>query len=155
MNCQVAYEELAALAAGDLDRARQAELRGHLSGCERCGGRLAALRAADAALAALPWEAPPPVAVLAARRAISQLTRAQPSEIMTLEEVGEFLRLTPPQMEEVVEALPAFELAGQILVRRARLIEWIAARERDYARQAAASRVARAGANRIGAGATP
>ena len=35
-------------------------------------------------------------------------------------------------MGEIVASLPAFELAGQVRVRRSRLIAWIEERERSY-----------------------
>ena len=63
---------------------------------------------------------------------------------MTLDEVAAFLRLSDAQLDEVVEELPAFELGGQLRVRRQRLIEWLQQRERDYARQAAGSWAAQA-----------
>ena len=47
---------------------------------------------------------------------------------------------------------PAFELAGQIRVRRAKLVEWIERRERDFTRQSAASWAARATAGAFGKG---
>jgi len=63
---------------------------------------------------------------------------------MTLDEVAEFLRLSPGQLDEVASDLPGFELAGQVRVRRAKLLEWIERRERSYLRNTVASRVARA-----------
>ena len=156
MDCDVLYEELAACASGDLDPKRQAEIAEHLPRCRRCRQRLAAIKAADAALRALRPPEPPGGAILAARRALAELTRAAPApEIMTLAETAEFLRLEPEQLGEIVEELPAFELAGQVRVRRARLVEWIRQRERTYARQAAASWVARGAANEFEEGVAP
>lgn len=54
-------------------------------------------------------------------------------EIMTLAEVASFLRLSEKEMAEVAEELPAFELAGKVLVRRERLMTWISEREGKYA----------------------
>ena len=145
MTCEVTYERLAAFAAGDLDAGGEAEMRQHVGGCARCRERLEALRNADAALAALPPVEPPAATVLTVRRLLAEATReAATREIMTLDEVAEFLRVAPEQLGEVVEELPAFELAGQVRVRRERLIEWIGQRERAYARHTAASWVARA-----------
>ena len=140
MSCDVTYEELAALAAGELPAAREAEVLAHLGDCERCRRRVNALQQADGVLATLRPARPPAEAVLAARRALADvLRRRQAPEIMTLEEVAEFLRLTLDQLADVAEELPAFELAGQVRVRRARLIEWIERREGDYSRQRAGS----------------
>jgi hypothetical protein len=68
---------------------------------------------------------------------------------MTLDEVAEFLRISLDELEEVVTELPAFEVAGQLRVRRARLLEWVEARERAYRRSSAQSEVARAFADAI------
>ena len=62
---------------------------------------------------------------------------------MTLDEVAAFLRIDPSDLGEVAEELPAFELGGQVRVRRERLIEWIQQRERAYTRQAGESWAAR------------
>jgi len=93
--------------------------------------------------------------VLAASRTIAEATRATPRpEIMTLDEAAAFLRISPDELGEIAEELPAFELAGRIRVRRSRLIEWVARREADYARDTAASRVARVTAGRFEEGVT-
>jgi hypothetical protein len=145
LTCDVKYERLAAFTAGDLGPAAEAEIRRHASVCGRCRARLEALGQTDAELAALPPLEPPPATVQAARQLLSEVTReAAPRQIMTLDQVGEFLRLDPVQLDEIVEELPAFELAGQIRIRRERLIEWIEQRERAYARHTASSWVARA-----------
>jgi len=145
VNCDVTYEELAAVAAGELNAAREAEVLAHLPDCERCRRRVAALRRADNVLAGLRAPEPPAEAVLAARRAVAAIVhRPEAVEVLTLDEVAEFLRITPEQLDELVEELPAFELAGHVRVRRARLVEWIERRERDYARQTAGSWAAHA-----------
>ena len=145
MACEIAYEELAAYAGGDLETARSKEVERHVESCTSCRRRLEALRRLDALLAEAGCAQPPAKAVLAARRAVAHaIGRSQPREIMTLGEAAEFLRLTPAQLGEIVDELPAFELAGQVRVRRQRLIEWVQQRERDYTRQAGESWVARA-----------
>ena len=144
MDCEITYDQLAAYATGDLGDTLLAEIRNHLPDCQRCSQRIAAINRADATLKHLPPLSPEPGAVLAARRALAEELR-DPGlpEIMTLAEVGDFLRLTPDQLGEIAEELPAFELAGQIRIRRAKLEEWLQQRERDYSRQAAASWAAR------------
>lgn len=110
---------------------------------------LSALNRIDEILKTLPPLCPPASTVLATRRVLAQYIRpARVCEIMTLEEAADFLRITADQLGEIVEELPAFELAGQIRVRRDRLLEWVQQRERDYNRQRSESWVARAG--RIG-----
>ena len=153
MNCEIEYDELSGLVGGELDAGRAVELRRHLGACEHCRERMAALNRSDRMLKAMQPLLPPAEAVLAARRALAPEVRLAPaSEIMTLDEVAEFLRITPEQLGEVVEELPAFELAGQIRVRRQRLIEWVQQRERDYTRQAAESWAAKSTAIGLGRG---
>ncbi len=62
-------------------------------------------------------------------------------EIMTLEEAADFLRVPRRAIGEIVEDLPAFEVAGEIRVRRSKLLEWIERRERASARSRAESQV--------------
>jgi len=154
VKCDVSDELLAALTAGDLPAEPAGRIERHARRCRRCRARLAAIRAADGALAALPRFAPSPAALLAARRALAGAARggAEP-EIMTLPEVAEFLRIDEAALGEIADELPAFELAGRVRVRRARLLEWIARRESDFAREAAASWAARAMAGAFGKGA--
>lgn len=150
MTCDVTYEELADFAAGTLEAARSRELTAHTGDCPRCQRRLAALREVDAGLAALRRAVPSPTGVLAARRSLSEaLRRPSDPELMTLDEAAQFLRISLDELEEVVLELPAFEVAGQLRVRRAKLLEWVEARERSYRRSSAQSEVARAFADTV------
>ncbi len=140
MDCGITYEELAAFAAGD-----GADLGEHVRTCAACRTRLIALRRVDRDLRLLPRPGPSAGALLEARRVIARETRgAGGPEIMTLCEVAEFLRVPPDALAEVADDLPAFEVGGQVRVRRAQLMEWIAERERAYARSRAESDVAHA-----------
>lgn len=145
VGCEMTYEELAAFAAGDLDARRHSGINDHLLRCERCRDRIDALGRADEALAELVPAKPSPRAVADVRQALSQAIRTEaPPQVMTLEQVAMFLQITADQLGEIAETLPAFELAGQIRVRRVRLVEWIEQRERDYSRNSAASSAAQA-----------
>jgi len=144
MDCDVTYEELARFAAADLDAGRARDVAEHAKSCGPCRRRLDAVRAVDAGLRALPRAEPPAAALLRTRRLLSDETRGtRAPEIMTLDEVAEFLRISLDDLEEIVLELPAFELAGQLRVRRARLIEWVEEREQAYGRSRAQSEVAR------------
>ena len=154
MGCEISYEDLAAFAAEELESGRQNEIREHISDCSSCRDRLAALERTDSLLAGLRPVGPDNSAVLATRRAISEVTRGLGvQEIMTLEETAAFLRITGEQLGEIMEELPAFELAGQVRVRRARLVEWIQQRERSFNRQLSESWASRASVHGIGTGA--
>lgn len=154
MPCDVTYEELAAYTAGDVSPARENELAEHVVLCAECSERVDALQLADASLGALRPLPPPPSAILDARRAaLEPGARAPAPEVMTIDDVADFLRLSPDDLAAMGDQLPAFELAGQIRVRRSRLLEWIAQRERDFARDAAASYATNAVSLRIEKGA--
>ena len=145
VDCEVTYEELAAFAAGDLGARRHSEINEHLLRCERCRDRLDALERADKALEDLTPARPSPSAIASVRRALAHAADAEAApQVMTLDQVAGFLQITTDQLGEIAETLPAFELAGQIRVRRARLVEWIEQRERQYSRNAAASWAAQA-----------
>jgi anti-sigma factor RsiW len=141
----MSYEDLAAFAAGDLDAEGAERIEQHARTCAACRTRLAALRRVDGGLRLMPRAEPSAGAVLAARRLVARETRgAGGPEIMTLSEVAEFLRVPPDALADVADDLPAFEIGGQVRVRRARLIEWVAERERSYASSRAETEVARA-----------
>ena len=144
MDCELSYEELAAYASDGLAPERAAEVEEHVGGCAECRRRLSAIREADARLRVLPRLRPSAGALLRTRRALGEeLGGRSAPEVMTLEEVAAFLRVEPDDLRDVVSQLPAFEVGGRIRVRRTKLIEWIARRERVHARSTAESDVAR------------
>ena len=152
MNCDVLYEDLAALAAGELEGVRAERTRRHLAECGECRRRQDALKRVDLSLKHLRPVRPSAAAVLAARRALNETIRGKaPPEIQTLAEAAEFLRISPEQLGEIVEELPAFELAGQIRIRRERLVEWVRQREHEYTHQQSASWAAQARVGGAGA----
>jgi len=141
--CNFSPEELSAFALGEVENARAATLREHLAACDGCRRRLRAFKGLDAALAAIRGFDPPAGAVLLAWRAVAPLLRAPAErEIMTLPEVANFLRIGPEELQCVISDLPAFEVGGEVRVRRTRLIEWIEKREQAYLRSAIESEVA-------------
>jgi hypothetical protein len=99
----------------------------------------ARLRHIDRALAELPPLMASAEAQMRALRAADGIagTASSTDAILTLNEVAAFLRLTPSQMDDVAADLPAFELGGQLRVRRSRLLEWVAVREAAYRREQA------------------
>ena len=136
-------EELSALALGELTGERQTVAEDHVVDCAECRERFGALRALEAALGALPGFEPPAAAVLETRRAVNAAVRgAAEPEVLTLPEVAGILRVDMAQLRYVMDDLPVFELAGQIRVRRSKLIEWIEEREGAYERRRIESQVA-------------
>ena len=121
--------------AGDLATDRVPFVNAHAAECPHCRQRLAALAKVDASLRRLPRIVPPEQTVLNVRRVLSRGIRSPEPEVMTLQEVADFLRIPLEDLYETVDEMPAFELAGRILVRRAKLVEWLETRERAYRRQ--------------------
>lgn len=143
MSCDVTYEDLSRFESGELDADRAREIQAHAEDCVTCRRRLAALGSLDEALSGWPRHEPSAGAVLQAHRALSAEVRGRREpELMTLDEVAEFLRITLDELEEIVLELPCFELAGQLRVRRSRLIEWVESRERAWSASSARSEVA-------------
>ncbi len=140
MTCNISYIELSEYQAGNgSERVRQ-----HLAECPACRHRLEALTRTDAALRSIPRVSPSDEAALRVRQNLAQEIRgADRPEIMTLTDVADFLRLSPAQLDEIIGELPAFELGGQIRVRRTRLLEWIEHREREFQQSTLESEIAR------------
>jgi len=144
MTCDLAHEELAEFASGDVDDSRAAVIRQHLAECDACRRRLELLSQVDAALRLLPRTEPSAAALLKVRRILSAEIRGSATpEILTLDDVARFLHITDDALGEIVEELPAFEIAGQIRIRRARLLEWIEQRELSFMRSTTQSQVSR------------
>ena len=150
MNCPWTDEELAARASGDLPAEAAQSLDDHLRRCDSCCRRLEAIRCVDAALSVLPRHLPSMTSMLQVRRSLAAQTRGRSEpEILTLEELAEFLRVSLEELGEVVDTLPAFELGGQVRVRRAMLLEWLEHRERLYRNANIQSQASRASAGRL------
>lgn len=144
MTCEYTHEDLAAYAAGEGDAQARAGIQRHLAACQACRELAAAIKRADDALRIAPAFAPPPEAVERTRATVArEIARSVPPEIMTIDEAGQMLRLSPRELEEIAPELPAFELAGQIRIRRGRLMEWIEEREKRYRSAGIQSQVAR------------
>jgi len=136
----VTLEELAQYADGELRSSRLREVEAHVAGCEDCRSRLASVQEADGMLSRVRPSGPPDSVKLAARRKISEAARpASTPQVLALNEVAALLHITMEELDEIAGELPAFEVAGRIRVRRAKLLAWIAAREQEYVHRTAAS----------------
>lgn len=131
MNCPLADDILLADADGDLGAGDAASVRRHVDECASCHRRLAQLRRSDALLREAAQVDVPAGLLRRVRGAVADDTGlGKASDVMTLEETSAFLRLSLADMDELVDQLPVFELAGRLRIRRSRLLEWIAQRER-------------------------
>ncbi len=142
MQCDVTYDDLSRFGAGELEPGAAREMESHVAGCAICRDRLETLRDLDVRLQSLRRSGPSASAVLEARRALSRELRGGSAlEIMTLDDVAGFLRISPQELDDIAGELPAFEIAGHVRIRRERLLEWLKQRERDYRRSSVSSDV--------------
>jgi len=131
MHCELTHEDLSLHLGRELEAGAAATLEAHLAGCERCRGHLQVLRRLEQDLARLPRAQPSDDALMRTRQALWRDAYQPPEpEVMTLQEVARYLRLTPEELEGLVLELPVFELAWQLRLRRQKLLEWIESRER-------------------------
>lgn len=143
MACEVTLERLSALLAGDLDAAQAHLLRQHIGQCPTCTTSIARLQEADRQLRSVAERVPSAV-VQRARQVIRSAVQHQPTpEVMTLEEVAQYLRLGASQLAQVLEQLPSFTVAGEVRVRRDRLMQWINDQEQQAFRDRVRSQAAR------------
>jgi predicted anti-sigma-YlaC factor YlaD len=134
MTCAECRNLLSACEAGELADPQEKQVQEHVKDCAECARLLSAMRAAMDTLVAL--EDPPPpqrvtLGVLNAPPRRSHAEQADAPEIMTPEELAHFLRLLPDDLEEVIGLIPGFEIAGRLRFRKARVLEWIEAREKQ------------------------
>lgn len=142
--CPDITAQLSNYAAGELDAAAAKAVTAHLARCPDCAADLDRLRRAEFALRRALGAAIPCDVDLRVRATLADETRRVESEtLMTLEEAARFLRLDPSRMDDVLDDLPALEVAGEIRIRRRALLAWIRGKERQFERQRLQSRVAR------------
>lgn len=142
MNACEDREELLSLhATGELEEVSRRELDGHLAGCAACREALEQFRdltrlsAAAGAPSIDPGAASQVLArvrtALAADDAAGQpVPEQEVPEVMTLEDAARFLRVPLEDLTSELDSLPVFEIGGHLRLRRERLLEWIAERER-------------------------
>lgn len=142
MNCGCEVEVLCRFLADELDAAGRQSVQTHLEQCVDCARMLEALRATDRCLKQIGRVEPDAATLLDVRRAMARERQHRNGDsLMTMDEVANFLHLDPDELERVASRIPAFEFAGNVLVRRSQLMEWIRQRERAYANAVADSLV--------------
>lgn len=144
MDCERCRERLSEYEARELAPAENEAVRRHLDGCEACRRRREELARLMEAVDTLPEEEPAETVSFAVRREVDRLLApglAAAPEIMTLEEVARYLRVSVEAMEEELADLPAFEVAGELRFRKDRVAEWIRRREDDHVREMASAEI--------------
>jgi len=119
MQHDITQDELAQFAAGECTPQHAQRVESHIANCAQCRDLLNTLQEADALLATLRHDEPSVDALYAVRQAVSsELDMKGTPQIMTLDEVAEFLRIPTESLETMAGELPAFLLGGEIRVRR-------------------------------------
>jgi len=144
MTCEIRLEQLSALMAGDLDAAEAQSLRQHIGQCPVCAAAVERLQEIDKKVRAAADRSVPLEIIQRTRQVIHAAVRQPPlPEILTLDEVGQYVRLTPSQLGQMLEHLPSFTVAGEVRIRRDRLTQWIKDQEQQAVRDRVRSQAAR------------
>ena len=133
MNCETYAEWISEQMDGELDATRGQELNRHLAACESCRKTRQAMERLAAGIRGLTRHAPADRAALAINTAVHRLLppprRTDFGPMMDIEELAEFLRVTPETVGTYLDDLPSFELGGKLLFRRSSVERWIEKRE--------------------------
>ena len=134
MNCTECRNLLSACEAGELAEQDEEAVLEHTNGCAECRRLLRSVRAVTRTVEEL--EDPPPpqriaLEVLSAPALRSSAASFDAPEIMTPEDLARFLRLSPEELDEIIDLVPGFELGGRLRFRKQRVTEWIESRERQ------------------------
>ena len=134
MNCDECRKRLSEYEAGEQTEHEAAVMQEHLNACPPCAGALRTLRLVADHAARLPEELPSEAVSL---RILAQCASpvapagSGAPEILTPEALARFLSVSEEDLANVIETIPAFEIAGQLRFRKQRVIEWIEAREKE------------------------
>jgi anti-sigma factor RsiW len=137
MKCDECRKRLSEYEAGELAEDEADAMREHLDACPPCAGALRTLRVVAGHVARLPEESPSEaVSLRILAQCVGPVAPAgkEAPEILTPEALARFLSVSEEDLADVIETIPAFEIAGQLRFRKQRVIEWIEAREKERER---------------------
>lgn len=143
MTCGDARGLFSELAESELAEAEGAVVRRHLEQCAECAARFEAFRRMAGAIERLPDPAPSEGARLRIQSVLLSQVEARRGapEVMDVKELAAYLAITPEELEEEIENLPAFEFAGRLRFRKAAIDRWMGAREEERRRGIELSRL--------------
>lgn len=134
MNCETCGEWLDDYAQATLPPDVRAAVDTHLSSCPVCREELESCRRLEERLKTLPRHRPGDEVCMRVSEAIHAETphppRTEFGPVLSFGELAEYLRVDKETLELYVGDIPCFELGGRLLFRKARIEEWIEARER-------------------------
>ncbi len=141
-----AEQHLSAYQSGELSPEERASIAKHLQHCDACQQHIHSFAQLDRLCAQDPTPVLEPKLARDILRDVLQEQRnarvaKAPSDIMTLEEVASFLRVTPQELEWELDSLPVFSFAGRLRIRRDRLLDWIQEREQHSRNRRLYSRI--------------
>lgn len=156
MTCFETQEQITAWLDGEAEPECRAALEEHLDGCADCRAEASLLSGVSARVRSLPRLQPSASWDLGLERKLSALkvedlsaqivrlcaitealagrlrsleAAATPGEIMTLEEVAAYLRVTPEKVAEMLHELPRIEMNYEVRFRRSSIDQWLKLRE--------------------------
>lgn len=140
------FRELVWAQTDELEHDEAAALAGHLQDCAACRSEADGVAHVRVALAPSGDEEPPGEEVLErvkSRLAMTGASAPPTAEVLTPEELAQFLRVPVEEIYESLGELPAFEIGGRVRFRRVRIEVWIEEQEQRWRQQALAASVRR------------
>jgi anti-sigma factor (TIGR02949 family) len=137
MTCDLCSDRLSEFLAGELTSDEADDVRRHLDACPTCGRLFRAMQRVTALADALPDEPPPrSLAMRILGRVDQELAPdlGHAPEVLTLDQLARYLQLPRAALDEEMDTIPSFEIAGQLRFRRDRVLAWIEERETERER---------------------
>jgi len=138
MTCGECQSVLSQYEKGELDPTEAAGVSQHVDSCLVCAKRLEALLNLDALLRGLPSPGPDASGLLSVTEHVHGNVTG--GEILDVEQVASYLKLSPEEVLRFLDDLPCFVVAGQVRFRRSALMQWIHEREKEHRRDAMVER---------------
>ena len=130
-------EKLNAYFDGELNREELRKFQLHLESCVNCTNTLTQLESIRESLRSFNTVTMPDEADLRIRRFLKTDTGqlSIKDEILDIEELARFLKISVNEVVELLDRLPSFEVGGRIRFRKDRIIDWIANQEKKMVRE--------------------
>jgi len=137
MECEEYRELFPEYLKEELDVHTADRMHQHIETCPECRKAFRESAELDTLFARLPVYEPSPESVLHIRaetiyKELKPEKRTDFGEVMDIEELAEFFRVTVDIIEEYISDIPCFELGGKLLFRKKRIEQWMEDRERDF-----------------------
>lgn len=140
MDCESCRLTLSEFQAGELDETKSAQVEEHLEGCAECRDELASYDRLDDLVKGMKQYEPSDDAVMAVKSfaadsALVTQQRVEFGPVLDIEDLAEYLRVTPEAIDEYLDEIPCFEFGGKVLFRKLSIEQWVERRENEYSFQ--------------------